>query len=198
MIARRGDRYITVVYDPAVKRKRHVGTFDTPEEAEIAESEARWRFSGPRVLDQRRPWRQVVRADDVDACEAAVLAGAQLVYFVQAVDGGPIKIGIATDPDGRLSELQTGSPSMLVLRRVMPGGRTKEAELHVTFNASRRWGEWFDPSADLLALADGLAESGRSTAVTRMTEDRDLWRQRAVELEAVLRAAKDAFGDVLG
>jgi hypothetical protein len=67
------------------------------------------------------------------------------VYFIQAVDGGPIKIGRATDPWVRLSALQAGNWRELRLVGVVGPGRASglEARLHVEFSADRLVGEWF-------------------------------------------------------
>lgn len=72
------------------------------------------------------------------------------VYFVQAVDGGPIKIGAAFDVARRVDGLQVGSPQALHVLAVLPGvGTAFEAELHAQFAAERLQGEWFRPSARL-------------------------------------------------
>lgn len=73
-----------------------------------------------------------------------------LVYFVQGIDGGPIKIGRADEPALRLRELQLGSPVLLQLLAVVKGGRYREACLHEQFAILRMHGEWFSPGVDLL------------------------------------------------
>lgn len=74
------------------------------------------------------------------------------VYFVQSVDGGLIKIGIASNVAARLSGMQTGSPVKLRVIGVIPDARsTVEAELHERFATARRHGEWFEPTPELLA-----------------------------------------------
>lgn len=65
------------------------------------------------------------------------------VYFIQAGDGGPIKIGLADDPDARCAFLQVGNHEDLVLLAVRPGSMTDERELHSRFAAGRLRGEWF-------------------------------------------------------
>lgn len=73
----------------------------------------------------------------------------QYVYFIQAVNGGPIKIGIAYSPEERLAQIQNMSPVQLRILGVRRGGAQHEAELHKLFAASRLHGEWFEPSAEL-------------------------------------------------
>jgi hypothetical protein len=67
------------------------------------------------------------------------------VYFIQAEDGGPIKIGVATDVDKRLAGLQTSHHRTLVVRRVLEGSVELERELHERFASARLVGEWFRP-----------------------------------------------------
>lgn len=47
------------------------------------------------------------------------------VYFVQAGEAGPVKIGWATDPRARIADLQTGHYEPLRLIRIIEGDRTK-------------------------------------------------------------------------
>lgn len=74
------------------------------------------------------------------------------LYFVQAGNGGPIKIGVATDLSKRLAALQTGSPAELRLLGTMTGDMADERALHVRFRDHRLRGEWFSPADDLLAF----------------------------------------------
>lgn len=70
------------------------------------------------------------------------------VYFVQAVCGGPVKIGKTTKPmSERLSALQTGSPVPL---KVLAVRKASERRLHQKFFEYRLSGEWFRPEGALL------------------------------------------------
>lgn len=74
------------------------------------------------------------------------------VYFVEAATG-LIKIGVATDPDGRLRALRTMSPVSLRLVLTIPGvGAAGEIELHRRFAEHRSHGEWFRPAPELTAF----------------------------------------------
>lgn len=90
-------------------------------------------------------------------------AKAEFVYFVQGEQLRLIKIGIARDLNNRLKGLQTGSPDKLTLLGViMPKTRTPlqlEDQLHARFADDRSHGEWFRPSAALLAYIDRHAKS---------------------------------------
>lgn len=82
-----------------------------------------------------------------------------LVYFVQAGDDGPIKIGtVKRDINGRIASLQTGSSERLHLRRAVLGDVYEEKRLHERFAASRLHGEWFMLSDELSEFIDSLPE----------------------------------------
>lgn len=74
------------------------------------------------------------------------------VYFIQAVDGGPIKIGSSGNPDMRLSDLQVANPKVLRILATMPGGTPQEWALHEQFKKYRVQGEWFTPAPEIMAL----------------------------------------------
>lgn len=79
------------------------------------------------------------------------------VYFVQAVDGGPIKIGLTmvTSQRSTLQQVQRGNPRELRMTRLVKGGRGLENLLHRHFKAERirTNGEWFEPSDRLCRVA---------------------------------------------
>lgn len=92
------------------------------------------------------------------------------VYFIQASTGGPIKIGLTTDVNRRLKELQMCCPIPLQIIHVIPGGDQKlEKQLHKSFSLHRLHGEWFDATGDLLkfihdskkVLKNGRRKSGK-------------------------------------
>lgn len=83
--------------------------------------------------------------------KARVSSDKRSVYFVRAQVSGLIKIGSAAHPEGRLRTLQTGSPEPLQLLATSPGGERHERELHTLLSGSRSHGEWFHPTADVLA-----------------------------------------------
>ena len=68
---------------------------------------------------------------------------AVFVYVIRAGDIGPIKVGVAKNPEGRLREHQTSNHERLTLLHVLPGGRNLEAELHRNLKDARLHGEWF-------------------------------------------------------
>jgi hypothetical protein len=71
-----------------------------------------------------------------------------VIYAIQAVDGGPIKIGYCSTAElvpKRVAALQTGNPFRLVVRRIAPApdGINTERDLHNRFARYRLQGEWF-------------------------------------------------------
>lgn len=79
----------------------------------------------------------------------------RFVYFIQAISGGPIKIGVGRDPASRLLALQPGNPEQLrIIGVIRGGGFVRERDLHVRFRASRMYGEWFKPTPELLAVIE--------------------------------------------
>lgn len=74
-----------------------------------------------------------------------------MVYFIQAVDGGPIKIGYSKDVEARRRMLESAYKRPLAVLATMPGGRKEEAEVHDRFS-HLRFGrtEQFRPNAELL------------------------------------------------
>lgn len=81
------------------------------------------------------------------------------VYFIQAGQRGPIKIGKANDVEKRLAALQVGNPVRLEIIGVIECERAhrKEAELHRKFSGSRLDGEWFQRSYELENLISSTA-----------------------------------------
>lgn len=77
------------------------------------------------------------------------------VYFIQAEDGGPVKIGQALNPISRVAELQCGNPARLVIRAVLLATIDTERTLHSTWDAAHVRGEWFGNGYEdvILALA---------------------------------------------
>lgn len=75
----------------------------------------------------------------------------QCVYFVQGVDGGPIKIGTSRDVEDRVRTLQCASPVRLRVVGVVAGGAHLEATLHQRLAKHRLHGEWFAAVPEVLA-----------------------------------------------
>jgi hypothetical protein len=73
-----------------------------------------------------------------------------MIYFIQDTETRRIKIGVSAEPNQRLRQLQTAHAAELKLIAVMDGSRIEEQALHQLF--TRKRGEWFEPTHDLLAF----------------------------------------------
>lgn len=89
----------------------------------------------------------------------------RVVYFIQAVTGGPIKIGTSTIGSilSRFTTIQVGNPAELRIRRLVAGDWRLERGLHSYFagQRTRQRGEWFLPSDELEEIASPPRDPGR-------------------------------------
>lgn len=74
-----------------------------------------------------------------------------MIYFVQPIDGGPIKIGHSEDISRRLPQLESHYGCALALLATMDGGQDQERLIHERFE-HLRFGrtEQFRPARDLM------------------------------------------------
>ncbi|MGV4985812.1 GIY-YIG nuclease family protein [Streptomyces sp. NRAIS4] len=90
------------------------------------------------------------------------------VYVIGASDSPVAKIGVSTDPERRLRQIQSMSPLRLEILWTCPGSYPLEGRLHAQLRAYRSHGEWFDfqdldPMTvveDALAAVGGVGASG--------------------------------------
>lgn len=113
------------------------------------------------------------RMDPHPRRQAAPVAvnGERVVYFIQSGVDGPIKVGTANDPGGRLASLQTGSPHELIGLGIVTGGRDVEAAFHVRFRAHRLRGEWFSPAEEILRCIAEETLPWPALAIPVLTDD---------------------------
>lgn len=88
----------------------------------------------------------------------------QLVYFIRCE--GFVKIGISSNPEKRLLDLQRSGNGTLAPPRIdlttaeivttEPGGRAKESELHDMFAYLRIVGEWFAEEDEITEYIDNV------------------------------------------
>ncbi len=76
-----------------------------------------------------------------------------MIYFMQPVGGGPVKIGFSDDVDKRREQLERHYGRPLALLATMPGDMGIEYEIHRRFS-HLRFGrtEQFRPASDLMAF----------------------------------------------
>jgi hypothetical protein len=78
-----------------------------------------------------------------------------MIYFMQPVAGGPVKIGCSDDVERRQRQLERDYGRPLVLLATMEGGRQEETEIHGRF-AHLRFGnrEQFRPAPELMEFIE--------------------------------------------
>jgi hypothetical protein len=102
----------------------------------------------PGLADHRRTIPRVARANRNQA-----KAGRSWVYFAQAGDAGPIKIGQTRDVHTRIRALRAMHYEEIRLIGVIPETFIPESRLHNEFGPHRIRGEWFRPAPEILAVA---------------------------------------------
>ena len=80
------------------------------------------------------------------------------VYFIQAGENGPVKIGFtAGNAQRRMHDLQIGNPVKLCLLYVYDNqDKTLESELRSMFRHIKIRGEWFHPTRELMEYVETL------------------------------------------
>lgn len=122
------------------------------------------------------------------------------LYFIQAKEGGPIKIGYSATEAGvleRLKGMQTGNPSDLVLRNAFPGTALDERRLHRELEEWRVRGEWFLPVEPVLRRCDllGVAKVGNK-GLSLAQVDQVIRRERRNAVIDVVLVLEDVLEQV--
>ena len=87
----------------------------------------------------------------------------QYIYFIQADENGPIKIGTTqSNPLRRMANLQTGCPSVVRLLGAIEGTPAQERQIHAVLSQFRTHGEWFIPHPIVLAAVELAINCGKS------------------------------------
>jgi hypothetical protein len=89
------------------------------------------------------------------------------VYFIQAGEGGPVKIGSTADTSSRLRELQCANPVELSLLREVDGGLAEERWLQKHFSRRRLRGEWFSFCPSMLSIETPDLPPGATRAINQ-------------------------------
>jgi hypothetical protein len=92
-----------------------------------------------------------------------------VIYAVQCGASGPIKIGKAKDPQGRLGELQVGNWEKLNLLAYQTCSEDNwlERQLHSKYAQYKVRGEWFMPSEQILQLVERIKAGKAETDITQ-------------------------------
>lgn len=95
-------------------------------------------------------------SDDLHTTIGRVGARKGWIYFIQSIQGGPIKIGWSFNPAVRIANLIPLNPWPLRFLALTPGYAQDEKAMHERFRHHRLHGEWFADAADLLDLIASL------------------------------------------
>lgn len=81
-----------------------------------------------------------------------------MIYFAEALGANRIKIGFTADePQKRVAALGQCAPFKVELICSIPGGKTRERQLHAAFASDRQKGEWFRASHALRSFVKELS-----------------------------------------
>jgi hypothetical protein len=101
--------------------------------------------------DAWRAWRRVCKRDVYLPTVAPTFPAGPLVYFMQAEDT-LIKIGFSENFSDRSTSHVASNPTLRLVGFIPFADKKAERYFHLRFRRDRIRGEWFYPSARLLAL----------------------------------------------
>lgn len=78
------------------------------------------------------------------------------IYFIQAIKGGPVKIGRTRSPADRMKQIQSCNPEELRFLSLSKGTARDELDLHKRFGPQRIRGEWFEDCEEIQQKAVSL------------------------------------------
>lgn len=102
-----------------------------------------------------------------------------VIYFLEAVGLGLVKIGCSIDPRTRLQKLDEMMPCDTRVLLVREGGKAHEQELHRRFAAQRVRGEWFRFDLEVRAAVETLRGEGVIEFETKRCVDCRIIKKRA-------------------
>lgn len=117
-----------------------------------------------------------------------------VVYFVREATAGNIKIGVTTNFRQRMADLRQQNTAELEPIGFVNGDAATEGQLHQIFNSSRISGEWFHPTAELMAYIDSRAQKPEALPIVHdaAIQDEIYWpvlaALKSVPAAAIVRA----------
>jgi len=88
------------------------------------------------------------------------MSGPGYVYFLQPIDGGPVKIGWSGQPEWRFRTYCEWSPTPLRMLATVPAPIAAEFYIHGLFKVDRLHHEWFRETPELMAYIERFAQTG--------------------------------------
>lgn len=89
------------------------------------------------------------------------------IYAIQAVDGGPVKVGYSGSPESRLAQLQASHHAELSIVFSCEGSQADEARIHAALAHLRVRGEWFQDDPDIFFFMRVVAAGRRMENLVR-------------------------------
>jgi hypothetical protein len=111
------------------------------------------RLSTRAATTHRGNRSRVYRVGKEAAVSPAVVNGG-LIYFIELVNMGYIKIGYTTNMKSRMKDLRIGSPFEHRIIGTIPGTEVEENAIQERFSYLHVRGEWFLSSAELRAAIE--------------------------------------------
>jgi hypothetical protein len=112
-----------------------------------------------------------------------------VIYFIQSLDGGPVKIGYSKDVDSRRSQLEYYYGRPLALLATIKGGRDKEREIHERFSHLRlERTELFRPTVELMEFIGRPLLVGANPNTVEILRPRRSTGMVRVDIETLKRA----------
>lgn len=126
------------------------------------------------------------------------------IYFIQAENDGPIKIGFTgRDPRKRMVKIQSDCPWRVKLLGAIEGTVSQEKQIHLLLAMFKTQGEWFEPHPVVLAAVREALNCGKAPSPLNKndrrtsTHDHPLTRYRN-ERKMSLRSLADQAGLTCG
>jgi len=118
-----------------------------------------------------------------------------MIYILQPINGGAIKIGSSISPERRGANLQSLFPYGIEILATMDGGRIGEAFLHRCFEPIPHIREWFHPHPSVWRFILDVIDNGRPAFIpAEERAGRNDTRDIALSLFGDERRAMDALG----
>jgi hypothetical protein len=118
-----------------------------------------------------------------------------MIYAIQAGKDGPVKFGLARNPQSRIKDLQVAHHEQLYLLASQKTSDDQMIErlLHKQHAEYRIRGEWFSPSAAVLATVETMKEAKAETSALRRYCEEIVNKYRAIKHRADLMALLHAL-----
>ncbi len=140
--------------------------FTVPEDVGLFDACGAW-------LDEEIEWGGFVESGAISVTPGQLpgqLGEFGWIYVIEAAGLSAVKIGFtASKPSKRLATLQTGCPTKLIVRGLLPGFMWTEKNYHRIFADSRMTGEWFHRGGDVDKFVSSLPEPRDESELTDLS-----------------------------